>query len=317
MNDSAPDCVLITGATTGIGLALAKRLIATGDFRLILTARPESMQRFDREGIVEGDQVWLMPLDVTDPDMRREVVRSASARWGGIDVLINNAGLSYRSVVEHTNPDHHAHQMDVNFRAPMELIRLVLPSMRRKQRGRIINVSSVGGMMAMPTMAPYSASKFALEGASESLWYEVRPFGVHVTLVAPGFINSQAFEHVVWTNVGKRVSDEELLPYNAHYANMSRLVAKLMSSTPSTPESVARRIHKTITRRNPPLRVAGTFDAWLFGLLRRLLPRTLYHLILYWSLPNIGSWGAHGEKPVLGNRRRRWLTTRRRRETPV
>lgn len=103
--------------------------------------------------------------------------------WGGVDVLVNNAGISYRAVVEHTDHEDRAHQMDVNFRAPMEMIRHVLPDMRRKRRGKIINVSSVGAMMAMPTMAPYSASKFALEGASESLWYEVRPFGIHVSLV--------------------------------------------------------------------------------------------------------------------------------------
>ena len=89
--------------------------------------------------------------------------------------------------------------MDVNFRSPMELTRLVLPGMRAKRAGRIITVSSVGGMMAMPTMAAYSASKFALEGAHEALWYEVRPWGIRVSLVQPGFVHSDGFQKVRYT----------------------------------------------------------------------------------------------------------------------
>ncbi len=96
---------------------------------------------------------------------------------GGVDVLINNAGVAYRSVVEHVSERERLQQMGINFRAPMELTRLVLPYMRSRRAGRIINVSSMGGMMAMPTMAVYSASKFALEGATESLYYEVKPWG--------------------------------------------------------------------------------------------------------------------------------------------
>jgi NAD(P)-dependent dehydrogenase (short-subunit alcohol dehydrogenase family) len=93
---------------------------------------------------------------------RQAIVAEAEWDWGGIDVLINNAGVSYRAVVEHVDDRERLSQMDVNFRSPMELIRLLLPGMRAKRSGRIISVSSVGGMMAMPTMAAYSASKFAL-----------------------------------------------------------------------------------------------------------------------------------------------------------
>ncbi len=108
-------------------------------------------------------------MDVTRPSEREAVVEEANQRVGPIDILINNAGVSYRSVVEHVSEQERLAQMNINFRSPMELIRLLLPRMRKRRSGRIINISSVGGMMAMPTMAAYSASKFAPRGRQRSL----------------------------------------------------------------------------------------------------------------------------------------------------
>ena len=193
-----PWTVLITGASTGVGLALARRLL-DGPHRLVLTARESSLERFALRGIAESDRVRLRALDVTDARQRRDVVRSVQDEWGPIDALVNNAGLAVRSVVEHVTADELEAQMAVNLIGPISLARHVLPAMRRQRFGRILNVSSVGGMMAMPTMGAYSASKWALEGASESLWYEVRPWGVSVSLIEPGFIRSDGFEHVRFT----------------------------------------------------------------------------------------------------------------------
>jgi short-subunit dehydrogenase len=165
------DTVLLTGASSGLGLALSKLLCSKASHRLVLTGREPFLPRFAAAGIVESENVWLRPLDVADRDQRRAVVAEIDDRVGV--VLINNAGISYRSVVEHVDEEERLKQMNVNFLSPMHLMRLVLPEMRRKRRGKIINVSSIGGMMAMPTMTIYSASKFALEGVSESLWYEV------------------------------------------------------------------------------------------------------------------------------------------------
>ena len=145
--------------------------------------------------------------------------------------------------------------------------------------------------MAMPTMSVYSASKFALEGATESLCYELRPFGIHVTLIQPGFINSESFRRTRLTEGGEQALADSESPYHQHYLQMSRFVAGLMGRTRSRSQSVARRILKTICRRKPPLRVSGTLDASLFTLLRRLLPRRLYHALLYRSLPGVQSWG--------------------------
>jgi short-subunit dehydrogenase len=205
--------------------------------------------------------------------------------------LVNNAGLSYRAVVEHVDERERLEQMDVNFRSPMELIRLVLPGMRAKRAGRVITISSVGGMMAMPTMAAYSASKFALEGAHEALWYEVRPWGIRVSLVQPGFVDSDGFQKVRYTAKSDRSEHELDEPYHEHYVNMSPFIGRLMKASPATPASVAKVVLRTIHRRKPPLRVPATFDARAFALLRRILPRSSYHWLLYQMLPRIDTWG--------------------------
>jgi short-subunit dehydrogenase len=282
--------VLITGASTGIGLAIV-RALSQIECRVFVTARQSSLSRFASHGIGESSRLRLRPLDVTKPEEREAVIAEAERDWGGVDVLINNAGLSYRAVVEHVEEQDRIGQMDVNFRSPMELIRLVLPTMRAKQAGRIITISSVGGMMAMPTMGAYSASKFALEGAHEALWYEVRPWGVRVSLVQPGFVDSDGFQKVRYTPESSRSKRNHDDPYHEHYVNMAPFVAQLMKWSVATPESVAKVVLKTMRRRRPPLRVPATLDAWGFSLLRRMLPRNLYHGLLYRMLPQIDTWG--------------------------
>ncbi|MEM7435693.1 MAG: SDR family NAD(P)-dependent oxidoreductase [Myxococcota bacterium] len=282
--------VLITGASAGLGLAISRALIGT-ECRLYLTARQSSIPRFAMHEVQESERVRIRPLDVTSAEQREAIVEEVERDAGGIDVLINNAGTTYRAVVEHVTEQDRMAQLDVNFRSPMELIRLVLPGMRKKRAGRIITVSSVGGMMAMPTMAAYSASKFALEGAHESLWYEVRPWGIKVTLVQPGFIDSDGFQKVRYTPKSDRSEHELAEPYHEHYVNMGPFIARLMRSSSATPESVARVVVRTMRRSNPPLRVPATADARVFSALRRLLPRNTYHWLLYKMLPNVKLWG--------------------------
>lgn len=282
--------VLITGASTGIGLEIARALTTT-EYRVILTARESSLPRFDVHAIGESQHVRIRPLDVTKTEERESIIEEAERDWGGVDMLINNAGLSYRAVVEHVEERERLLQMDVNFRSPMELIRLVLPGMRAKRAGRIITVSSVGGMMAMPTMAAYSASKFALEGAHEALWYEVRPWRIRVSLVQPGFVDSDGFQKVRYTSKSGRSEHELAEPYHEHYVNMSPFIAKLMKASRATPASVAKVVLKTMRQERPPLRVPATFDARAFALLRRIVPRSTYHWILYKMLPQVDTWG--------------------------
>ena len=282
--------VLVTGASTGLGLAIARALVET-DYRVFLTARESSLPRFAAHAIEESEHVRLRALDVTKVEEREAIVAEAEQDWGGVDILINNAGIAYRAVVEHVTEDERLVQMDINYRSPMEMIRLVLPGMRAKRAGRIITISSVGGMMAMPTMATYSASKFALEGAHESLWYEVRPWGVRVSLVQPGFIDSDGFQKVRYTAKSDHSEHELSEPYHEHYVNMAPFIGRLMKMSPATPDSVARVVLRTMARNRPPLRVPATLDARVFSLLRRVLPRSLYHWLLYVGLPRVATWG--------------------------
>ena len=285
--------VLITGASSGIGRRLLEEF-CRDEFRVLATVRQPRLDAFKQELTGKYSNVVPYILDVTDLERGTEVIRDVESRFGPIDILINNAAISYRTVVEEMSGPDEAIQMATNYFGPMHLVRMVLPGMRSKKSGHIINISSVGGMMAMPTMSAYSASKFALEGASESLWYEVRPFGIHVTLVRPGFINSDAFRKVKYgedTNI-----EDKKGVYYFHYHHMSGFIEKLMTRTPCTPESAARMIYKISCMKNPPMRIAGTPDARFFAILRRILPRRFYHWLLYRSLPGIKNWGKDGNR---------------------
>ncbi len=292
MHDARLPTALITGATTGLGLALAKQLLAAGTHHLILTGRPESLERFERVGIVEDGRTWIRPLDVQVGEHRSAVISEVESRLGGLDVLVNNAGVAYRSVVEHVTERERLAQMAINFRAPMELIRLALPGMRSRRRGRIVTISSVAGMMAMPTMAVYAASKFALEGAHEALWYEVRPWRISVTLVQPGFIRAKDFDLARHTPLSRHATADPSNPYHAHYRSMDGFIEKIMRRFALQDHSaVARRVVRVMKQPRPALRVFGTTDAWLFAFVRKWLPRRVYHWLLYRMLPNVARWG--------------------------
>lgn len=290
-SDDRKRVVLITGASTGLGLALTKELLDSGNFHVIATARRSSLHRFEDLGLFETENLWLRPLNVLSKSERDAVIAEANEKLGGIDVLVNNAGYCLRGVVEQVNETERLKQIDTNFRAPMALIRGVLPHMRKKRSGHIINISSVSGMMAMPTMSIYSASKFALEGATEALWYEVRPWNIKVCLIQPGFINSDSFKNVELTRESRKSIQDKNNPYYYHYNSMAPFIAKMMRLSPTTPEKIAIRIRSVINSKNPPLRLPVTVDAYLFGFLRKWLPRNLYHSLMYYSLPRIFRWG--------------------------
>ena len=291
MGVTARKVVLITGASTGLGLCVAKQL-QNYDYHLVLTARKRSLSRFDKhQQFTQDKNIWIRALDVTDATERKLVVDEIQEQLGGVDILINNAGIIFRSVVEHVSDEYRDIQMDVNFKSVMELTRLVLPRMREKRDGRIVNVSSVGGMMAMPTMAVYSASKFALEGATEALYYEVKPWNIKVTLIQPGFINSPSFLNTNYTDLSKLAQSDQNDPYHQHYKHMGPFIDRNMKLSPASATGVAKKIVKVINQKNPPLRIPATPDAVFFGLIRRFPPRRFYHWMLYRCLPGVSRWG--------------------------
>ncbi|MBL7544559.1 MAG: SDR family oxidoreductase [Bdellovibrionaceae bacterium] len=281
--------ILITGCSSGIGLELAKLFYKLPQYRTVITARANSIAKL-REIFLPADHIRIWDLDVTEKGSRSTIANRITDEWGGVDILINNAGISYRSVIEHMTHEDEQLQMATNYLGPMALIRAVLPSMRGKGRGKIINISSVSGMLAMPTMSSYSASKAALEGASEALWYEMRPFGIDVSLIQPGFIHSESFKNVRYTEKARH-SENGRDDYSAFYQNMKPFVSKVMGLSRATPESVASLVLHVIQTERPPLWVPASLDAEFFYYLRRLMPRRLLHPLLFKFLPGVKSWG--------------------------
>jgi len=280
--------ILVTGCGSGIGLALAELLYKEPGYRAVITARSHSME-FLREHFQENENFLIRPLDVTDASQRQKLLEEINVLWGGVQVLINNAGLCYRAVLEHMSAEDEFLQMKINYLGPIELIKAVLPKMREEGRGKIINISSVSGMLAMPTMASYSASKHALEGASEALWYEMRPFGINVSLIQPGFVRSSSFLKVRLSETSQQAAQVEG-PYLEYYKNMTPFIARLMGVSLTRPEDVARKVLKVVRRRNPPLWIPVTLDAQFFYYLRRFFPRKLLLPLLFSRLPKVRLW---------------------------
>jgi len=174
---------LITGASSGLGYALGEYVLKQGD-RVVLAARTLGSM----EGLAKRfpATVLALTLDVTRPVQRAAVVEQTETRFGGIDVLVNNAGIDFLGAIEEQNEDDYRALFEVNFFGAVALLRLVLPGMRRRKRGTIINMSSMDGMASLPANGYYSSSKFALEGLTEALWQEIEPLGLRAFLVEPG-----------------------------------------------------------------------------------------------------------------------------------
>ncbi len=280
--------VLVTGCASGLGHAIAELLYSQIQYRVVITARTHSIEEL-KNRFPESDRFLIRALDVTSEVDRISLINEIEGIWGGVQILINNAGISYRSVVEHMTEADEVLQMATNYLGPIGLIRLVLPTMRKQGRGKIINISSVSGMLAMPTMASYSASKFALEGACEALWYECRPLGIDISLVQPGFIRSNSFKRVCLTKASNVQLNLESA-YKDYYENMTPFIEKMMQKSFSCPQKIALKVLSTIQKEKPELWIPCTLDATLFYYIRRILPRRLLLPFLFRCLPNSSAW---------------------------
>lgn len=174
---------LITGCSTGFGRELARAVLARG-WNAVVTARDPATVA----DIVTGKEATALAvrLDVTDPVQVAEAVRAAEARFGAIDVLVNNAGYGYRGAVEEAGDAEIRQLFETNVFGLVEMTKAALPGMRARRRGHIVNISSVAGRMAQPGSGYYSATKFAVGGLSDALRKELKPLGIAVTVVEPG-----------------------------------------------------------------------------------------------------------------------------------
>ena len=170
----------ITGCSTGFGRELATQALARG-FRTVVTARkPDEVKALAPKG-----EALVLKLDVTDQGQINAAIKAAEKKFGGIDVLVNNAGIGYFAAVEESEEKEVRRMFEINVFGLSRMIQAVLPGMRKQRKGFIVNFSSIGGLCSFPALGFYNATKFAVEGLSEALWQEVEPLGIKVMVVEP------------------------------------------------------------------------------------------------------------------------------------
>jgi NAD(P)-dependent dehydrogenase (short-subunit alcohol dehydrogenase family) len=265
--------VLITGASSGIGLLTAVTLAQRG-WRVLATMRDLS-RRDTLKAVAEVagviDRFEFHALDVTKSDQIATLASTIAARPTKLDAIINNAGFAMVGFVEDVTDAELHRQFETNFFGATAVTRAFLPQLRRQGSGHIVMISSISGRMSFPGIGSYAASKFALEGWTEALRFELKPLGIHVVLVEPG-----AFDTEMWTrNAVISGSTQDMQSPNA--ARIARWRDRIKIGTPkSNPQIVANHVASVLDSNCPRLRYILGRDAWVGLSLYRLLPWNLF-----------------------------------------
>lgn len=237
---------IVTGAASGLGREIALAALGAGD-KVIAADRDTAGAAILTE--THGDAVEAMQLDVTDMDRIDEVVADVVGRHGHIDVLVNAAGRGHIGAVEETAPAELRRLMELHFFGPAALTRAVLPHMRARRSGVIVQISSLGGQISVPGMSAYSAGKFALEGFSIALAQEVSPLGIKVLIAQPGAMRTNF--------AGPAMSESEhLVDYEATVGELRKHVDEVTGQQPGDPKKIAATLLQVIDSEHPPLRLA-------------------------------------------------------------
>jgi NAD(P)-dependent dehydrogenase (short-subunit alcohol dehydrogenase family) len=243
----------ITGCSTGFGRELAKAVLAK-DYRCVVTARnPKQV-----EDIAAGhdDNALVLELDVTDAGEVAASVKRAEERFGRIDVLVNNAGVGYFGAVEESDEAEVKQMFEINFWGLAAMTRAVLPGMRKRRRGHIVNISSIGGLTAFPALAYYHATKFAVEGFSESLAKEVAPLGIRITLVEPSGFRTD------WAGRSAHEVKTKIADYAATAGQNLQNLRAASGRQAGDPQRAAEAIIKAVESKEPPLHLLLGKAAW-------------------------------------------------------
>ncbi len=254
--------VLITGASKGIGLEIARRLQSDG-FNVYGTSRnPE------KSGIKD---IRLLQMDVTNDETVTQVIQQVMLETGRIDILINNAGYDLYGTAEDTTMEELHAQMDTNFYGTVRVTQTVLAHMREQRSGKIINIGSIGGLIALPLNSAYAASKFALEGYSESLRFEMLPFNVYVSIVEPGQVKTETL------NTAFPTTEQQTIFAVEDAATRARARGENVNLKP---EHIANTVSKIVKKSRPKLRYAVGSQVPLVVAMRRYLPERVYESMI-------------------------------------
>src|SRR5437588_1591437 len=288
---------VITGGSRGLGLVLARHICARGGRVALIARDPEALARAKADLAPHVSVVLTIECDLLDAEQIRSAVRRIIDRFGKIDILINNAGIIEVGPLEHITPDDFERAMRLHFWAPLELISQVVPEMRTWGGGRIVNISSIGGKVAVPHMASYSASKFALTGFSDAIRAELARDNIHVTTVAPGLMRTGS--HVNAKFKGRH--DDEFAWFAASAG------APLISMNA---DRAARKILAACRRGQPSLTL--TFAARKIILGNALFPNLTGYLMKFVNRLLPGTGGEQGNKSRGGSELPRrapgWMT---------
>ncbi len=241
---------LITGVSSGLGRAFAAAALAAGHRVIGTVRRPDDAKAF---GASKGALPLL--LDVTDYATVPEAVRTAEQEAGPVDVLVNNAGYGHEGALEESSIDDLQRQFAANVFGPVAMIKAVLPGMRQRRHGHIVNVTSMGGFITMPGISFYCGSKFALEGISEALGKEVASFGIRVTALAPGQFRTD------WAGRSMDRTPRSIADYDT-VMNPIRAARQAKSGNqPGDPNKAAEALLRLVEAENPPTRLFLGEDA--------------------------------------------------------
>ena len=250
--------VWITGASSGIGEALAEELSRQGAI-LVLTARRTDRLEALKQRMAHPDKVLLLPGDLQDPEAIVPLARQVEALAGRIDILVNNAGISQRSRALEARLEDVRRLMEVNFFAPIALTNAVLPAMLARRSGRIVIISSVAGYVGTPLRSSYAASKHAVRGYYDSLRAELHGTGVGVTIVCPGYINTEITMHALSASGGEHGKKDQAIQKGL------------------TPEKCAKTIATAIDRGKSEINVGGPEVMAIYA--KRFFPRLVERVV--------------------------------------
>ncbi|TCK37082.1 short-subunit dehydrogenase [Paraburkholderia sp. BL8N3] len=244
--------LLITGVSSGFGRALAQEALAVGH-RVVGTVRNEQAKH-DFEAL-SADKAFARILDVTEFDAIDRVVAEIEASVGPVDVLVNNAGYGHEGILEESPLSEMRQQFDVNVFGAVAMMKAVLPFMRERRRGHVLNITSMGGYITMPGIAYYCGSKFALEGISDALAKEVQPFGIAVTAVAPGSFRTD------WAGRSMSRTPRSIPDYDAFFEPVRKARMEKSGKQLGDPAKAARAMLAVIHADHPPAHLLLGSDA--------------------------------------------------------
>jgi len=235
---------LITGCSTGFGRELARQALAQG-YRVAVTARDPA----EVEDLASHGEALVLKLDVTDPAGIADAVAATQSRFGRIDVLVNNAGIGYFAAVEEGEDREVRRMFDINVFGLTHMIQAVLPAMRGRRSGCIVNVSSIGGLRSFPAIGYYNATKFAVEGLTEALWQEVEPLGIRVMLVEPSGFRTD------WAGRSAHESKVEIADYAATAGAARQGVRAVSGKQAGDPVRAMEAVVRAVASGAPPHRL--------------------------------------------------------------